>query len=323
MIISASRRTDIPSYYSDWFFHRLEEGYVLVRNPWNARQVSRIRLSPEVVDGIVFWTKNPAPMLRKLDRLGAYHYYFQFTLTAYGPEVEQNLPSKNRAVIPAFQQLSREIGKDKVIWRYDPIFFNETYTLDYHCRYFEMLAAKLAQYTETCTVSFLDFYKNTRRNADALHMQTPDAGRQTELLGRLAKTAKEYGISLDACAEEIDFGKLGVFPARCIDKARFEKMGGCRLEAGKDRNQRSGCGCVESIDIGAYNTCRNGCLYCYANYDARSVEGHFSRHNPQSPLLFGEIEEGDAIRERNVRSFADGQMTLFDLGEHGVRADNM
>ena len=105
MVISASRRTDIPSYYTEWFFHRLKEGYVLVRNPMNFHQVSRISLSPEVVDGIVFWTKNPVPMLERLAELERYHYYFQFTLTPYGPEIEQNLPSKDEVIIPAFQRL--------------------------------------------------------------------------------------------------------------------------------------------------------------------------------------------------------------------------
>lgn len=130
MIISASRRTDIPSYYSEWFFNRLNEGYVFVRNPMNAHQISKISLLPDVVDGIVFWTKNPTPMLNKLDRLEKYHYYFQFTLTAYGPDVEKNIPSKNKIILPAFRRLSKEIGKEKVVWRYDPIFFNEIYTIE-------------------------------------------------------------------------------------------------------------------------------------------------------------------------------------------------
>lgn len=122
MIISASRRTDIPSYYSEWMLNRLKEKYVLVRNPMNIHQVSKIDLSPNVVDAIVFWTKNPTPMLGRLDELKDYIYYFQFTLTAYGPDVERNLPSKNRIIIPTFQELSKEIGKEKVVWRYDPIF---------------------------------------------------------------------------------------------------------------------------------------------------------------------------------------------------------
>ena len=134
MIISASRRTDIPTYYSDWFYSRIKDGFVLVRNPMNIHQVSKISLSSDVVDGIVFWTKNPIPMMTKLDEIKDYSYYFQFTLNAYGKDVEPNVPSKNEIIIPAFQKLSQKMGKDKVVWRYDPIFFNENYTMDYHCK---------------------------------------------------------------------------------------------------------------------------------------------------------------------------------------------
>ena len=171
MIISASRRTDIPTYYSEWFFNRLREGYVLVRNPMNARQISRISLSPEAVDGIVFWTKNPVPMLSRLGELEPYPYYFQFTLTAYGRDVEPNLPGKNGVLIPAFQELSRMAGRERVVWRYDPIFLSDRYTVEYHCRYFRVLAAKLGEYTEKCTVSFLDFYRSTARNMRSLHIR--------------------------------------------------------------------------------------------------------------------------------------------------------
>lgn len=313
MIISASRRTDIPAFYSDWFFHRLKEGYVLVRNPMNPRQVSRISLSPEVVDGIVFWTKNPVPMLKRLGELEKYNYYFQFTLTAYGPEVEKNIPSKNKIIIPAFQYLSERIGKERVIWRYDPIFFNETYTIEYHCRYFEALASKLSPYTEKCTVSFVDLYRNTKRNGRLLNIQPAAAGQQIFLLEKFVETAKKYGISIDTCAETNDFSRLGIGPAHCIDRERLERIGKYRLQAGKDKNQRSECGCIQSIDIGAYNTCKNGCLYCYANYNEESVNNNFEKHNPKSPLLFGEIREGDKIKERNIKSFIDEQLEILTL----------
>lgn len=164
MIISASRRTDIPTYYSDWLLNRVKAGYVYVRNPMNAHQISRISLSPEVVDGIVFWTKNPTPMLDKLDALRDYMYYFQFTLNSYGTDVERNIPSKNNVIIPAFQRLSDLIGPGRVIWRYDPIFLSKTYTMNYHIRYFEELAKRLSPYTKKCTISFLDIYRNTEKN---------------------------------------------------------------------------------------------------------------------------------------------------------------
>ncbi|MCI8963195.1 MAG: DUF1848 domain-containing protein [Eubacterium sp.] len=312
MIISASRRTDIPAYYSEWFCNKIKEGYVLVRNPMNTHQISRVSLSPEVIDGIVFWTKNPVPMLKRLKQLERYNYYFQFTLTAYGPDIEKNLPPKNQVIIPAFQTLSREIGKERVIWRYDPIFISDKYTIEYHCRYFEVLASKLASYTEKCTVSFIDLYKKTEHHMKPLKIQTVSSEQQLELLQRFVETAKKYSIYIDTCAEICDFTDIGVFPAHCIEKERFEKIGKCRLHIGKDKNQRRECGCIESIDIGAYDTCKNGCLYCYANSSKSSVNNNYEQHDCHSPLLFGEPDEKDSIKERSVRSFADRQMTLFD-----------
>jgi hypothetical protein len=148
MILSVSRRTDIPTYYSEWFFNRVKEGFVYVRNPMNIHQIGKILITPDVVDGIVFWTKNPLPMINRLEELNDYIYYFQFTLNSYGKDVEPNIPSKNDIIIPAFQSLSQRIGKDKVVWRYDPILFNENYTVKYHVKYFGMLVDKLAGHTE-------------------------------------------------------------------------------------------------------------------------------------------------------------------------------
>lgn len=313
MIISASRRTDIPSYYSEWLVNRLKEKYVLVRNPMNIHQVSKIDLSPDVVDAIVFWTKNPTPMLSYLDQINDYTYYFQFTLSAYGPDVERNLPSKNKIIIPTFQQLSKEIGKEKVIWRYDPIFFNEQYSIEYHCKYFEVLASKLGDYTEKCTVSFMDMYRNTERNVKPLSIVKDTYEMQVELLQRFVEIAKEYGLYIDTCAEIGDFHNIRVEHAHCIDRERIERIGGFKLNVDKDTNQRAECGCVASIDIGAYNTCKNGCLYCYANYSSNTVEKNFGMHNPKSPLLFGEIDSTDVIKERKVKSLINNQMNLFDL----------
>ena len=211
MIISASRRTDIPSYYSEWMLNRLKEKYVLVRNPMNIHQVSKIDLSPNVVDAIVFWTKNPTPMLGRLDELKDYIYYFQFTLTAYGTDVERNLPSKNRIIIPTFQELSKEIRKEKVVWRYDPIFFNEQYSMQYHCKYFELLASKLAGYTEKCTVSFMDLYRNTERNVKPLNIVKDTREMQKELLKRFVEIARQYDLYIDTCAELADFHELGKY----------------------------------------------------------------------------------------------------------------
>ena len=143
MILSASRRTDIPAFYTDWFLNRIKERYVLSRNPINPRQVSKIDLSPELIDCIVFWTKNPAPLIVRLKELEAYHYYFQFTLNAYEADVEPGLASKHVSLVNTFMHLSERIGKERVIWRYDPMLLTDRYTVLYHIQHFATLAAML------------------------------------------------------------------------------------------------------------------------------------------------------------------------------------
>ena len=313
MIISASRRTDLPSYYSEWLFNRLREEYVLVRNPMNIHQIGRIDLSPSIVDGLVLWTKNPIPMLQRLSELEKYNYYFQFTLNAYGKDVEPNIPSKKETIIPAFIELSKTVGRDRVIWRYDPIFLNEHYTMEYHRTYFQKLAALLSEYTEKCTVSFIDLYRNTARNVQPLQIQIETHEQQLELLDAFSRIAHQYGIYIDTCAEAIELGGLKIPHACCIDKERLERLGHCKLNVEKDKNQRPECGCVASIDIGAYNTCKNGCLYCYANYSNTTVTKNSECHNPNSPLLFGEVGEGDVIIDRKVQSWKTPQGSLFDM----------
>ncbi len=157
MIISASRRTDIPTYYSNWFFNRIKEGYVCVRNPMNIHQVSKISLSSNVVDGFVFWTKNPIPMMNRLNDLSDYKYYFQFTVNSYGKDIEANIPNKNDVIIPAFKRLSDLIGPERVIWRYDPILLTQQYSVEYHAKYFEEIAKRLSGYTHKCVICFVDY----------------------------------------------------------------------------------------------------------------------------------------------------------------------
>ena len=315
MIISASRRTDIPSYYSDWFFHRLEEGNVLVRNPVNQKQVGKVSLSPGVVDGIVFWTKNPVPMLNRLKDpvLEPYSYYFQFTLTPYGKDAEPGLPSKKSVLIPAFRKLASLLGRERVIWRYDPVFFSDTYTLEYHSRCFRFLASELEGCMETCTVSFLDYYSNTFTATRPLRIHPSSAGQQLELLERFSETAAAHGFRLNTCAEALDSEFLGIPHGCCIDKSLLERIGGCRLSVGRDTGQRPECGCASSIDIGAYNSCRNGCLYCYANHSPAALRRNYQSHDPRSPLLYGSVQPGDIIRERKAVSFREDQLTIFDL----------
>jgi hypothetical protein len=298
MIISASRRTDIPACYPDWFYHRIREGFVLTRNPMRYHQVSKIILSPETVDGIVFWTKNPAPMMDRLDELNAYTYYFQFTLTSYGKDIEPNVPTKGNEGIPAFQRLSDTIGPERVIWRYDPILLNEIYTTDYHLEYFHEIAKRLKGYTKKCIISFVDRYQNTERNLNSLGLVEIGDSTKRSLAEFIAETARTYGITVETCAEEIDLGAYGIGRAKCIDGSLLGKLRGYPLNISKDKNQRPQCGCDASVDIGMYNTCKNGCKYCYANYNAGALRNSAAGHDPFSPLLIGNINENDIIKER-------------------------
>lgn len=311
MIVSASRRTDIPAYYSEWFFRRLEAGFVCVRNPRNPHQVSEIPLSPDVIDGIVFWTKNPIPMLPHLDRLRDYPYYFQFTLNPYGTDIERNVPSKNNIVIPAFQRLSSEIGKARVVWRYDPILLTETYSMEYHITYFRLLADRLADYTEKCTVSFIDLYQSIRPSIAPLGITAPSCTQIMDLMGRFREIAGERGLYMDTCAENIDLSSLGIGHASCIEKDRLERIGSCKLDLPAGKPQRPACCCAASMDIGAYNTCRHGCLYCYATADPAATQDRRAGHDPTSPLLWGNIAPDDIIHRREVRSCKRTQLNLF------------
>lgn len=300
MILSVSRRTDIPSYYAEWFYNRIKEGFVCVRNPMNPRQVSEIRITPDVVDCIVFWTKNPLPMMERLDKLKAYPYYFQFTLTGYGNDVEVNLPDKKTMMIPMFQELSNRIGRERVIWRYDPIFFSDRYTVEYHIETFRAMAEALNGYTDKCVISFLDIYAKIRKNMEGLSYYELEESELRSFAKEISRIAKQNHISVGSCAEKIDLEDCGIVHNCCIDKRLIEKLIGCKLSVGKDKNQRKECGCVESIDIGTYNTCRNGCAYCYANLGAKNVERNAAKYDPASPLLCGCIGEEDKVTQRRL-----------------------
>ena len=302
MILSVSRRTDIPAFYSDWFFDCLKKGFVLVPNPINKSKIARIELQPiklesvstnllgeKTVDisgnleGIVFWTKNPQPMIDKLKLLGDIKYYFLYTLNAYPRAIEKNLPPLDRR-IESFKQLSKFCP---VVWRYDPILIADGIDENWHVEQFRFLCSQLEGYTKHCKISFLiESYKGCSKS-----VHTPSLGQKEYILSKISEIAKEHGIQIEACAEKDDWRKYGIVPSKCIDGEIFEELLSDRF---KDQNisvkrkdnkidgQRKNCGCMPAIDIGRYDTCKHGCSYCYA-----------MKTTPQSmfdPLL-GEIYE--------------------------------
>jgi len=277
----------------------------------NFRQVSRIKLTPDVVDGIVFWTKNPAPMLERLNELKDFMYYFQFTITPYGKDIESNLPSKNNEILSSFKKLSDLIGADRIIWRFDPILINNKYTTDYHVRAFKKIAEELHNYTRKVTISFVDVdYRGIKSNIKELALSDFSIEMQTQLAANLASIAHSFGLSIDTCAEKLNLQQFGIEHASCIDNRVFEKLLGYSLSVDKDKNQRLECSCISSIDIGMYNTCRNGCCYCYANYSQGNVANNYVKHNPLSPIISGDVEEGDKISDRIIKTLRNTQLSL-------------
>lgn len=309
MIVSVSRRTDIPRYYFDWFLNRLQAGYVLVPNPMNPHRISKITLSPDVVDFIVFWTKNPAPMLDKLHLLAPYPYYVQFTLNPYENDIEAFLPSK-KELIGTFQNLSDKIGPDRMVWRYSPVLLNAKYTEAVHKEMFADFARRLKGYTRYCKVSFIDIYAKIKKTMQSFGIEDISEPKKLELIRYFVQIAEENGMELSACGN-IDLEKAGLPKTGCIDKRLIERITAKSFRLKKDPNQRTDCYCAASVDVGTYNTCLNGCKYCYANVSISSARQKKLRYDSASPMLCGAPGPEDVITERNVFSDEEPQLNLF------------
>lgn len=312
MIISASRRTDIPAFYSRWLFNRIREQYVLVPNPYNPRLFSRISLAPDVVDCIVFWSKNPSPMMKNLHLLKGYNYYFQFTLNPYGSDIENRLPSLD-ARIETFKRLSEMIGKEKIIWRYDPILTNSRYDAAFHKKAFNSIAARLKDHTSRCMLGFIDHYPHIRRAVGKLDIKPLQRDEIEEMAVSFKQSAADHPMDLETCTVKVDLSHLGIPSGLCVDKKLIERITGYPILAGKDKNQRSVCNCTESIDIGTYESCLNGCIYCYAikgNYN--TAEYNMQKHDPDAPTLIGHVPADAVIKTREMKSLRDNQLNLFD-----------
>lgn len=297
-ILSVSRRTDIPTFYSEWFIRRLEEENLMTRNPRYPEQVYRVPLNDDTIDCIVFWTKNPIPMLPKLDRI-KFPFYTQFTLTGYGKDMEAGLPEKTE-LLRAFRELS-EKSNGYVIWRYDPIVFTSKYTMSWHVNTFANMAGYLRGYTKKCVISFVDMYSHIRKSM-ADDVLTPTKDELTLFCRTIATIAAENGMEIATCSEVIDLDSVGIKHNKCIDPDYIEEIIGTPIKRKKDGGQRGACGCIESIEVGTYNSCYNGCKYCYACTDKRAMEENRSKYNPDSPLLCDSLMGNENITDRKMTS---------------------
>lgn len=315
MIINTGMRTDIPAFYAEWFIKRIREGYVYTRNPYNNTQVTKYRLTPEVVDVLAFCTKNPSPMLPYMEELKKYGQYWFVTITPYGTDLEPNVPPKEQ-VMEDFLKLSQIVGADSMGWRYDPIIITDKYTVERHISDFSMMAEKLAGYTHTCVISFIDLYKKVRRNfSEAKEVAYAD---KIALGKEFIRICKKYDMVVKPCAEGDELAGYGADCSGCMTKHTFEKAIHCRLDTPNIKSQRSECACLLGKDIGQYDTCGHLCRYCYANVNPDAVRRNMKLHNPQSPFLIGELREDDVIHEANQSTWRNEQMNLFDAVEFQI-----
>lgn len=313
MILSAGMRTDIPNYYGDWFIERIREGFVYARNPLFPNKVIRYELSPAKVDAIAFCSKNYAPFLRHIAALrGKFRLYCQYTITGYGKDVEPNVPLPDESV-KTLLALEKIVGKQRIAWRFDPVLITPAHPLEERIESFRKLCSALRGHVDRCIFSFVTVYAKLQSNMPELLSLTPaDKQRLAEELGSIAAS---YGIPLQTCAAGENYGNR-IASSGCLTLDVIGKANGCLFKEVKHLGNRRGCKCIQSRDVGWYDSCPNGCRYCYANRSAALVQENFARHDVHSPLLIGTLREEDELIEGNQLSFLkkdENQLSLFDL----------
>ncbi len=313
MIISASRRTDIPAFHSEWFFNRLREGYSIVTHHSGSGKFYRVPLTPDVVDCIVFRTKNPAPMLARLDELRDYNYLFNITMNPYGREMETGVPRLQERV-GIYKRLADRIGPLRMIWRYDPVMLSPKYNLDFHRRAFEYLCRELAPYSYKCMIGFIIHHPFVAKRIDLLDVARRDE-HDIRAIGQVfGEIAARYGQKIETCAEAVALEEFSITRGACVEREQIEKIVGYRFGKVRERYLRPHCNCMESIDIGHYSTCGNGCQYCYATPNKVNLGG-----NPLSPSLDPWFDEHlaagkippERILTSDCRSFKPAQGALW------------
>ena len=308
MIVSASRRTDVPRFFMEWFLRRLEEGYALVRNPVRRELVGRVPLEAGSLDCIAFWTKDPRPLLERLERLerlAPCPWFVQFTLNAYGSDVEAGLPRKAE-LAETFRALADAIGPERTVWRYSPILVGGPYDEAHHLRYFETFARRLEGSTRSCRLSFLDVYPKIASRMAVLGLAGVPEERKAPLALALSEIGRAHGIEVGGCGDAA-LEEAGLAGAGCIDAALVERVAGVTVGQGGGP-----CRCAPSVDVGSYDTCGNGCVYCYATPGAAGGRpGRAALYDPDAPMLCDELREGDVVREHVARPLPRATARLF------------
>lgn len=293
MILNVSGRTDIVTFYSEWFMNRYKEGFVDVRNPYNAKMISRIYFKD--VDAILFCTKNPIPILNHLKEIDK-PILFHVTLTPYKKDIEPNVPDKT-LIIEAIKKLSEIVGIDNLYVRYDPIFLSDKYNIEYHKKAFEKMCSLLDGYVNKIIVSFIDDYKNVRNNEKLLCYRAFTEEDYKAIGTSFSESVKKHNMTVQTCFEDRNLVEYGFVKGECLSHELAYKITGKTYKNWTARKEQK-CNCVQMVDIGDYNSCKHFCKYCYANYDEKKVNKNFNNHNPNSSVLIGTIQDDDIIKVR-------------------------
>lgn len=304
MILNTGGRTDTVQYYTEWLLNRFSEGYVLTRNPLFPNKISRYELTPDKVDCVVFCSKNYQPILPRLHEItDCFNTYFHYTITAYGKGIEPGVPSIEESM-ETLIRLSDQVGKQRVAWRYDPVLLTKEYTIERHLHTFERMAGVLAPYIDRCIFSFVEMYKKLESNMPELILLSTED--MDELACGMGSIARKYGIHLQTCGTNVDYSRYGIHASGCMTLDILGEANGIEFKKLKHKGMRQGCHCIESRDIGAYDTCLNGCKYCYANKNPQKAFDTYKYHDPKSPLLLGHVKPEDTVIQGAQKSFLKG-----------------
>ncbi|MDD3395401.1 MAG: DUF1848 domain-containing protein [Anaerotignum sp.] len=308
MLLNISGRTDIVNHYPDWLFKRFEEGYVLSRNSLFQNSVRRYELTPDKIDCLIFGSKNYAPVLDRIHELTErFSTYFYYTITAYGKDVEPGVPDIDTSIVTLLK-LSEIVGARRVAWRYDPVLLTEKYTIQQHFETFAYMAQRLSGHINRCIFSFVEMYKKHEVNFPELIPLKEEE--KDELARGLGAIAAKHGIIIQTCGPEESYAGYGIQTSGCVTLDILGQANGLEFRHLKHKGFRQGCHCIESRDIGALNSCPNGCKYCYANKNAQLPRENYQLHDPESPLLIGHLNPTDRLEQGAQKTFLKNPLKI-------------
>lgn len=311
MIINTGSRTDTVQYYSDWLLKRFKEGFVYSRNPLFPNIVTRYELNPNILDCVVFCSKNYEPILDRLTEItDKFNTYFHYTITAYGRDIEPNVPNIDES-IETLIKLSKIVGKQKIAWRYDPILLTKKYTKQVHYNTFDYMSKRLSPHIDRCIFSFVDMYKKLETNMPEIIILNNND--KIEIAKNIGSIAKKHNMIIQTCATIEDFKQFGILQTGCMTSEILGNANNITFKKVRHSGNRQGCKCIENRNIGDYDTCPNGCKYCYANKNPQIAQENYKKHNPNDLMILGNLKPTDEIQQSNQKSYLENfiQTKLF------------